>query len=38
MDAYLAALALSHEAERVTFDKGLQQFKNTGLRLVLLTP
>ncbi|MCL4203747.1 MAG: PIN domain-containing protein [Pirellulaceae bacterium] len=36
MDAYLAAFAVSHGIELVTFDEGLKNFQEHGLRLLLL--
>ena len=38
MDAYLAALAISLDAEMVTFDQGFKSYTRHGLKLVLLTP
>ena len=38
MDAYLAALAISLDAEMVTFDQGVKSYTRHGLKLVLLTP
>lgn len=38
MDAYLAALAISVDAEMVTFDQGFKSFTRHGLKLVLLAP
>lgn len=38
MDAYLAALAISLDAEMVTFDQGFKAYIRHGLKLVLLTP
>jgi toxin-antitoxin system PIN domain toxin len=36
MDAYLAAFAIRHGAELVTFDKGFRKFEKAGLALRLL--
>ncbi len=38
MDAYLAALAISLDAEMVTFDQGFQSYTRHGLKLALLAP
>lgn len=38
MDAYLAAFAIGHGAELVTFDADFQNFEKDGLKLRLLTP
>jgi len=36
MDAYLAALAITHDVEMVTFDRGFVDYENSGLKLSLL--
>ena len=36
MDAYLAAFAIGHAAELVTFDAGFKNFEKDGLKLQLL--
>ncbi len=38
MDAYLAALAITLDAEMVTFDQGFKSYTRHGLKLVLLAP
>lgn len=38
MDAYLAAFAIGHGAELVTFDADFRNFEKDGLKLRLLTP
>ena len=38
MDAYLAAFAIRHEAELVTFDRDFARFEKDGLRLKVLVP
>jgi toxin-antitoxin system PIN domain toxin len=37
MDAYLAAFAIGHGAELVTFDAGFKSFEKDGLKLRLLS-
>lgn len=36
MDAYLAALAITHNMEMVTFDQGFTHYQDSGLKLQLL--
>ena len=37
MDAYLAALAISHSLPFATLDKGFERYRSQGLELLLLT-
>jgi len=36
MDAYLAAIAITHDLEMVTFDQGFAPYRDSGLNLRLL--